>query len=373
LNRLVLAFKKNKFFLLKAACFNLKYLFYRALGKKVIIYNLHYDYLFNTFEPILDELNKHNKYIVLFSYSQSQNLKTLLECRVKKSQLIESYISPFVYSDLFIASEVVGPDFPIRFFNIKNLQIYHGMGLNHIKKHKEILERFKYHFALGRHYKKELQNILGSSIEIFDVGFPKVDKLFSEQEYNKSKLKKVLYAPHWNLNSSLHYILKDFDMLLKLDLFIIIKPHNYLFKEFQDKEYHKLFLELTKKSPKIHYLTYSNTQELYKYADILLTDCYTTVVEEFTITKKPIVAFNSDEWFIENKKYSVEIEREFLESVFLVDTLDEAVNIIDAIFDNRVELKTNTQQKLLDKYFYNHSTASKEAFKAIENILSRKD
>jgi hypothetical protein len=293
---------------------------------------------------------------------------------IESKYILKSDITIFLYSHLFIASEVVDPDFPIRLLSTKKLQTYHGMGVTQIIKHKKILERFDYHFALGEHYKQELSKL--SNIKTFDIGFSKVDNLKNRScpifPTSKRYPKTILYMPHWHHSSSIHKILDNIDILLELNIFLIILPHNYLFKKYKDNNYHQKLLNLSKKNNRIIYIEYANSQNFYTMSDILLTDCYTTAIYEFSILEKPIITLNDKNWFDEHQNYNIDIEKDFLNAIFTVSDIKEVKSLISNILNNNIvselKLKQKIQKNLVKKYFYHLYNASDYAINIIKKI-----
>ena len=227
MKRLLFLLLKKPIAIFKLVYYSWLFLYYKFTNQKTIVYNLHYDYFFDIFHPIYDELKKKKNIKVYFSYLHDNLiLKKYLLDNCDKHQLISNKISPFLPFSLFICAEITGPDFPLNLLKTRKLQIYHGNGISGFHNKIDVLQRFDAHFALGPNFNYFFEAFFSDSYmpNIYNVGYPKMDLLLTKtkntekrrEHYHSKKRPTILYAPHWNPFGSLHYFqTKLIDELLK--------------------------------------------------------------------------------------------------------------------------------------------------------------
>ena len=112
-----------------------------------------------------------------------------------------------------------------------------------------------------------------------------------------------------------------------------------------------------------------NTQELYPFSDIMITDTGTTTALEYSIFKKPVFVFRNDRWF-ENEIYT-EVEKDIVDLAFCFSSLEELKKNLDFVINKKTKIKNELdtqkekQEKIVAKYLYNLGSATEKAVKAI--------
>ena len=384
--RMVLANPLNLLYIL---IWNIKMLILKINGNKTINFNVQFDYFYNVFQPIYEELlsDKHIK--IYFSWSCTNNtLKDFLKDKIEKNKLISNQISPFIYFDVFITAEINGPDFPLSFFPTRKIELYHGTGIHAQYEKREILSRFDIHFAIGPRYIPFILSLpytrfLGDNLR--KIGYPKLDTLFTPDPDFDGKLIElyglkdkfvILYTPHWNLLGSLHILgLKMIEKLAAIDkdVVILFKVHNYLFTKFKEQNWYKKLDDLQKNYSNIRIVTRPNTQEIFFLGDMMITDTATTVALEFSITRKPLFVFYSLEWF-ENKT-NVQVEHDIIDVAITFKTIDEITRFTREVKDKNpdmmkvLESQRERQDILINNNLFNPGTATKIACQVIRKEL----
>lgn len=355
--------------IIKIILWNIRILYCKVRGMKTIVYNFHYDYFICQFSSFVEKLQKQN---VKIFYAVDKNIYTLVSniTESKGIVLIDCKVSPFVWFDLFICPEVTGPDFPLKFFPTKKLQIYHGTGVYNLYQKKALLTEFDYHFSVGPQFDRFFND---SNITNYrSVGYPKTDRLINYRSKNVSKRKIVLYAPHWTEFSSIHTLGKEIiECCLELEYSLILKPHNFIYTEFPYRNWKE---ELKSNSPFVEFATSFDTQEYYSKCDLLISDVGTTVPVEFSLVKKPIILFDRFDWFKVNGE-NRQPERDIYDASFKFTSLKELYVLLEQMklsndtIRNAIEEQIELLHTLNEKYLYNIGSATEHGLSYIEEIL----
>ncbi len=373
--------KKNPLILFSILWWNLKVLRLKLGGKKVVIYNIHFDYFYDTFAVIESELS--TKVQCYYSYDENRvDLKEFLQSK-GCNNLIKNSISPFIYSDLFVAAEVTGPDFPFSIIKQKSLEIYHGTGVYNLYEKEVLLKRFDYHFAIGPQYINFFNDVAIDNY--FKVGYPKTDKLFNGfyrresicEEYSINDDRPIiLYAPHWSEYSSIHAIGEQLiNAVATLDVTVLIKVHNFIFTKYPDMNWRQRLQEIAKSSEgnRVKFVDESDTQKFYNISDMMITDVGTTAAVEYSLLKKPLFIYENQTWFLGREE--MQPEWDVNQSAFLFKNCNQLVEKIDQIIhsDERclqeIAIQQGEQEKIIENYFFNLTKASKVASEIIEREI----
>jgi CDP-glycerol glycerophosphotransferase (TagB/SpsB family) len=299
-----------------------------------------------------------------------------------ENRKISNKISPFVAFDLFICSEITGPDFPFKFLKTRKLETYHGNGISGFHKKIEVIRKFDAHFAIGPKFNEFLDSIYtdGEKPNIYNVGYPKLDILLKKSALSEElrKLYKlrdkptVLYAPHWNPYGSLHIFgTKIIEELVKYDINLLIKPHHYLYAKYPEDNWKNRFDDFAGKYEHVTLVTRPNTQELYPIADLMISDTGTSAPFEFCILQKPLLVFANYALFNENPNEDNSEEKAILEASICFDNLQNFTQMMEAFlnknetFIKEIESQKKRQKALIDSLLYNPGNASSYAEKAI--------
>jgi hypothetical protein len=357
-------------------------------GKKSLVYNLHYDYFFDIFSPIYEELKGERNLAIYFAYrTQTKELYKYLslDTGIPSKNLISNKISPFIPFDLFICAEITGPDFPINLFKTKKIQIYHGIGIHTLYDKKSVLRRFQIHFAIGINHNKFIIQELSSEktkYKIYNIGYPKTDRILQnpkenlKNQYTHKNRRTVLYAPHWHQYSSLHkFEEKIIEFLSKLPITLLVKPHNYLYTKYAKENWKKRLQFVCNKYSNVKFIREADTQIVYPLSDMMITDPGTTASFEFSLLQRPIVIFDDVRWF--TNKNDINIEKEVYEISFRFKTLEDLKAILDNFLkkDDRflqlVRKQKQEQENIVNTFLYNPGNATLKAVAAIEKELSK--
>ncbi|MDP8219709.1 MAG: CDP-glycerol glycerophosphotransferase family protein [Candidatus Stygibacter frigidus] len=391
-NRLIRAIISNPLNIFKILYLNLKMFLFKLQGKKTIVYNIQMDYFYNTFEPIYLELLKNNKIVVYFAYYEGlQKLSEHLRQFVPSENLISSLISPFVWFDMFITAEINGPDFPVSFLPTHRIQMYHGIGVAPRYNKSDVLSRFNTHFAAGPQavkFIKTLPHEKSKQNDYEEIGFPKLDAISNPDIQFVEKLKKhyniqdqfvILYAPHWNPNGSLHVL--SLDLVARLtqleNVIIMIKVHNFLYVQYKEANWEKKLQQFADKYDNVIYVTRPNTQEIFPLSDMLITDALTTTAFEFSLTWKPVFAFECPGWFAENKHS--EVENEIRKTAICFLNIDEIYQYTQELISGKPELlekiedQKQRQKQLINNYLFQPGNATQTAVDVIIKKLQFKN
>lgn len=388
MKRLLALIVKNPLSIFTLLKFWVFFTFLKIKGWKTVVYNMHQDYFFDLFKDIYDELRK-NSIEVYFSIPQdSDHIKDhlLLNGPVPDKFIISNKISPFIPFDMFICAEVTGPDFPFKLLkNTKKVEIYHGTGVYNLYEKGSVLSRFDVHFAVGPMYHDFLKKAYEKyprEHSVYNVGYPKTDRLFKDtdeklkKKYNPENRKTILYAPHWNENGSLHAFNEEIiTTLSSFDATVLVKPHNYLYTQFPERNWKEKIKELEKNHDNIRFITEADTQLLYPFSDIMITDTGTTAAFEYSLLHKPLVVFKEELWF--NKRQHVDIEKAIIDTALCFTSLTELKQILSDLSDEEKNLKFINDQKknqieMTEKYLYNIGKATETAVDIILKELGMK-
>ncbi len=383
--RLIKVILKNPLLVFTLLFWNLRALIYHLRGFKTIIYNLHHDYFFDVFEPIRERLARDPKIRILYSCGKKNEKLWESVCTRAQSPVIDSFISPFIYSEIFVSAEVAGPDFPFRLVRCPRVEIYHGTGTYSLPDNLRHLYRFHVHFAVGPQVKTFFDNngiTDKNGYRQYLTGYAKTDKIVNNsydnnaiiEEYGISGKPVVIYAPHWNECSSLHKFGEELiRALASLDIFLLVRPHNYLFTAYAKDNWRERLENLENELPNMRYVRDPDTQKFYNITAAMVTDVGTTAPMEYSLTGKPYFIFNDPGWFSERQ--GSQPETDLVEKGIRVASPEELISILGPFLNGDAEaarvvaqLKTR-QDEMVKQYFYNPGKASEAAETAIRKEL----
>ncbi|NOR43958.1 MAG: hypothetical protein GQ534_00090 [Candidatus Delongbacteria bacterium] len=381
MKRLLIILSKNPFLIIKIIILNFKVLFLKRKGIKTLVYNMHYDYLFCTFESLYKLLAKNSNIRIFISYKNDIKLKKHLQNLDLGIRLINNTISPFINFDLFITAEITGPDFPMNGLSTKKLEIYHGTGIYNLYDELPVLRRFDIHFAIGKQYQPEFFEKTGliNNSRVYEVGYPKTDAIVKNEYDNESLYKQynikgkpiILYAPHWNEFSSIHALgSKIISKLSTLNVNIIVKVHNYIFTQYPEAKWEERLRSWEKEFENVHIMRDPDTQSYFNISDMIITDVGTTAALEYSLIKKPLFIYKDMNWFkgkdgIQPETDIVKVAITFIQTEEIFDLVDRLLFRKDKEIENMISKQKIAQQKLAGKYFFNIGTASKVGYEAI--------
>lgn len=215
---------------------------------------------------------------------------------------------------------------------------------------KDYMKSYDSLFVYGPHDEKIYREKLGEGKNIYQVGYPKFDRYFSDEmpeveckgNLNDS-LKTILWLPTYD---SLSSIPKYLDTMLKLteNFNVILKPHPL------DKTH---LLERIKKSP-IILSEYHDSAPFYKLADIVFCD-YGGSSFGALYCKKPIVFLSPDNPEIKMSKYSPNSPELILRKHLLTLNNEKPQEILQILQNSDYLVEdSKTRTNLRSKFFMNN-------------------
>ncbi len=249
-------------------------------------------YAFGILKPLYDELEKKNHEVLWYVASKIYNKFPFKDsCNYTKSiQDIHEFSSDIIF--------VPGNEVPYYLRGLK-VQVFHGLA-GEKKGHFRIRKYFDLYLTQGPFFTKRFKQ-LASKYKDFDVietGWPKLDKLFSENkklaDYKKQILKDkgvkriILYAPTFSpsLTSAID---------IKTELFKIANNNNLLYIKFHDLMNKEIIYEYKKIASFHKNVEIIEDKNIINYlilADILISDT-SSVVYEFLLLNKPVITYKS--------------------------------------------------------------------------------
>ncbi|MFO7895632.1 MAG: CDP-glycerol glycerophosphotransferase family protein [Candidatus Cloacimonadales bacterium] len=384
MSRLIKLILSNPLAIFEIIYYWIKLFFMHTRGRKLVVFNSHHDYFIDIFNPIHLELKDYRGIDIYYSIdTDDKKMYSALEEKDLHAKIISNKISPFIPFDLFICSEITGPDFPFKLLKTKKLITYHGNGISGFHKKIDVIKRFDAHFAIGPKFNQFLESIYPNEKlpRIYNVGYPKLDILLQENKLTK-KLKQlykiradkptILYAPHWNPFGSLHYFdTKIIDNLVQYDINLLIKPHHYLYAQYPEANWEARLKKYDEKYRNVTLVTRPNTQELYPLADLMISDTGTSAPFEFCILQKPLFVFANKEWFEEFPDEDNSEEEAILAASICFEEFEQFramfQEFIDqsALFLQQLAAQKSRQKHLIDCLLYNPGQATEKAVAAI--------
>lgn len=372
----------------KIISWNLKMILLKLSGKKTIVFNIQTDYFYHIFEPVYNILKKDKRIEIFFSiFENNQDVLDFLKSYAPARSMLSSFISPFIYFDLFITSEINGPDFPVSLLPTIKIQMYHGTGVYPLYQKTDVLSRFNLHFAVGPQFVEFIKTLPCDKLKqnkYAKIGYPKLDTIFYpdlklneqiQKTYNTQDKFVILYTPHWNTYGSLHvFSLEMIKQLAKLqNVVILLKVHHFLFTKFKGYNWKQVLSQFCLEHQNVVLVTRPNTQEIFALGDMMITDTGTTSALEFSITKKPVFVFFNQQWFDHNQ--NTEVEKQIIDTAINFTTIAEIVDYVqklqskDEEFMQAISVQRQKQQQLIDNYLFNPGCATQEAVKVIKRVL----
>jgi len=287
-----------------------------------IVFDAYHLYHLPQFDPVIDKMIQDDQFEVFLTTSpdtepQEYNLtKEILKARNcpliladnehERAQKIKA-LKPDVFicgwsrypiAEMVPDSTIVG-------------MIYHGIGVKP-SYWRDNSSRLNVRFVEGPFRVRQLRE-KGIQTNLELVGFPKIDPLFNGQIGTQKELlqalgldperKTILYAPTFYPSSFESFGLR-LPAMLQDEYNLIIKLHqwSYFMKKFSGANFRghvKLVTQIRKKYPQViiiepkHY----NIIDLYRAADVLLTEASSTIYEYMALNKQVIVCdFYKKKW-----------------------------------------------------------------------------
>lgn len=349
---------------------------------KLICFEISERYFFDNYKPIFEILKKsYEIYFICQDKELDSFQKYLQEQGVEKEKILPGISAFFINWDVYLNCWL-SKCYPsiAQKKNVKKIQIYHGVGVSIMDKHpkspinegiRKHLKRFDFHFIIGPQFEDVIQSIV-SKDRIYKVGYPKLDKLFNQNNVDNSVLKEVefpnkkkivLYAPHHSpflgFNNHGFEIIKE---ILKTDANLLIKPHNAIMKDQMIKDQ---LISLEKAEPRVHIAKKEDSTLYYPLADVIVTDVATSASAEAALCLKPIILINSEKWFNQYNKNAFEKN---LNSIFpIINHPSETKKSLEYCLSGKIDVERN--KKIVSQYYYNPGSATQEAILIIKSLL----
>lgn len=310
----------------------------------------------------------------------------------KKAKIVKPFSWKYYYymaRAQFFINNANFPDFFIKRKNTFFLQTWHGtplkkLGLDVPKDASayaansdiKLLERTKKWDILisPNEYTSEImKRAYQLNIPIKTIGYPRNDQLVNvdkekiekvKEYFNIPKDKKViLYAPTWREDDDkkesyrLKFNVNKFYKTLKNKYVILLRLHYFDAKRMQLKDYSDFIINAT---------YYNDIGDLYNIADILITD-YSSVMFDFSITKKPMIFYAYDYAKYQDKLRGFYLDFKAIAPGPIVKDSDELLFTIKNI--EKINEKYKTKYEKFRNQFCSHESgnASLETI----NILNR--
>lgn len=350
------------------------------LRKRVIVLEASQNYFYHAFEPIYKILKINSVYKIYFAYRFSDNdcKEYFLKMGIPASNILWAEIAKYLPFDMFLSHDIAGNTFPLSFLKTKKIELFHGIGSIGMDKLKPNLSRFDFLFEIGPQYNEiheKWEEVKNQKIKLYNVGYPKTDVIF-KNEYNVPEMRKkmnipadarvILYSPHWSPESGIHrFGRRTTDILLAEKYVVLMKLHNYIFREFKGFDWMNVINEYKEKYENFHYCSEPDTQQYYLVADVTISDIGSTTPFEFMLTGRPAILFNGENWI---EKYGkIQPEYDVYSQSFKIDSPDELPSLLNSFYDG--EKKVNPEiENLAKKYLYNHGKSAEVAAKIIDEI-----
>ena len=218
-----------------------------------------------------------------------------------------------------------------------------------------------YLVAQGEFTKKMAWTWFRYNNNVLETGYPRTDVLYKTDEGNAEALRKeygipagkkvILYAPTWR-------DMDRFDMMLDIEemrrglsdeYVLLVRPHYFVAEFYEIPEDGKFVFDACRTA---------KIEDLFPLTDILITD-YSSVMFDFTLTKKPMIFFAYDlKEYTENTRGSYfDISTEAPGA--LTQTTEEVVNAIRNI-DSYYELNGSRIESFCSKYLTYENDRSSE-------------
>lgn len=156
--------------------------------------------------------------------------------------------------------------------------------------------RWNYLIAQGRFTEEKASDWYGFNKRVLCTGYPRTDELFNVKEEECKRIKEdlelpdnkkiILYAPTFRKKG-------EYEMPIDLELMrenlsdeyiLLIRLHHFVYAAYKVPEDGKFIFDAGK---------YDNITDLYKIADIMITD-YSSVMFDFALTGNPMIFFTYD-------------------------------------------------------------------------------
>ena len=214
-----------------------------------------------------------------------------------------------------------------------------------------------------------------------DIFFDKNAKFHFDWKMTRPDAKKIIYAPHWSINSTANYATFQWNFQFMYEfakahpeISWVFKPHpNLLFSAVEEKifpsaETFKEYLQAWDKLPNALFYTGAYYQDIFATSDGMILDSCSFIVE-YQFVDKPMIFLTR-----EGEKFN-ELGREILKASYLVDgqNLDEIATTMQKVFIEGKDDKAAKRKAVFDKYLNypkaNGMLASEFIFKNIIDEL----
>lgn len=355
-------------------------------GRRTLVYAVGYDYYIDVFDPVFRRLEQDDRVVVFFACRHDQpDLRALLEERYESPRCIDARLAPLVPVDAYVTADCYFTANPLR-RGTRSIEMYHGTGTSIMLRALASLETFDAHLAPGPQFVAVLeQSVLPRSprARIYRVGYPKTDvlvraaasSLAARGERDGSVPKTILYAPHWSPHGSLARCGDALiSALASLGANLIVKLHSYAltatYSRHRDETVSGRLERLRQRHPNLTIATEPSTQDLYRRADVLVTDAMSSVAAEYCLCQKPLIAFGlsaDDPDLFHRQVVERDVERLALRFTSPEDARELAARVLDPDpeMEQRLAEQRERQIALAERHLYNPGAATEKAVEAI--------
>lgn len=359
----------------------------KARKRDLMVFGEALSHYFLNYEPIYERIK--NEYDIYFMRQRTDRFnyyEYLLAKGIDKNKIILSCYGKFIKWKVYINAGL-DRDIPSNLSGVTRIQLYHGTGVSTFAKNDRIeensrsieaLRKFDIHFMIGPQYKKAVYS-LRDNVEAFEIGHPKLDRLFNKSYDHGKILNKihfpqkrpiVIYAPHYLHCLSLKRFGKRIiENLVAADVNVIVKLHEYILVAQRDDRWDKWLMEMEKQHANLHFAREHDSTLYYPVADAMVTDVATSAGFEFIMCNKPLIIINSEEWYKRQGTNDCDMERDIERASIVINSPDELHTALKYSLANPNE-KSKIREEIFRKYYYNVGHATDAAVKAIRKVMN---
>ena len=216
---------------------------------------------------------------------------------------------------------------------------------------------------LKSHYK--ISTAMGIK-KVYSLGYPAISRFLNFPKSNS--IHTIAWTPRWSLDpikggsNFMNYYADFIELVKNSDFHFIFRPHPMMFDElikkgFIDKEFKQCFLNTLEENG-VRFDINSPIEEIFKEADLLITD-YSSIIPEYFVTEKPFIY--CDAGIPLNKDYS-----EIVKFAYVAKNWGDVMSNIENLNNNGDKF---FEQK--SKYIHNNfSLCLKSATLIADKIIS---
>jgi hypothetical protein len=374
----------------------------RFFHKKIIILYSEEPGHFQYFLPIIQSLKKKTDLIAYYIATDSKISKNeRRKINIVKQKIFNLAITRYlVFADMFISASVYGegPETACK------VNISHNLPVKVVTYPKKYIEKYDVHFLTGPLQRAQYETMFDlykidkNRVKLFNIGYPKLDALISD-DYQRDEILKslelapdhptVLYAPTWDPGASLRSFGKDLINVLvglkNVNIVTKLHPVSYTNKKSPNYEFYtggkdwKLELAIFNDYENFIHVTSDSINDLLLVADVMVTDI-SSVALEFITLDRPVIyidcpLFNTQtlhdlgqdsDIILNDSRYNAGRD-----TGLIVYNLDDLTDAVKSCLRNPQQ-NSEKRRALTEELLYNKGRGADESAWAIINLLNLK-